>query len=133
MAALLSTDRVALLLDADGDLDISAGRLQFTSGQTAFAQGADARIKLIRGELFFNRKIGVRWVENDEVEPGEALIGQAYDEAKARREITAAIAGTPGFGALVSMSLAFNPATRRLAIAWHARTAFGDVTSSVEV
>lgn len=130
---MLSTDPVGRLLDADGDLDLSAGRAQFASGVTAFAQGANARILLIKGEWFLDRTVGVPYIENPHVTADEALIGQTFDEAKLRRAITSAIAGTPGFGSLSSMAIAFDKTTRRASITWTARTAFGDVTSTVTV
>jgi len=74
----------------------------------------------------------VPYVENANVTAAQALMGQGYDEAKARRAFTEAILDTPGALAVTSMSLVFNTATRRLAITWSASTQFGDVTSSVE-
>ena len=131
--ALLSTDPVGRLLTADGDRDLSAGRSQFAAGLVAFAQGANARIKLIKGELFVNRTLGVPYVENAYVTADEALIGQGFDEAKARRAFTTAIAATPGFGSLTSMVIAFDKTTRGMTVTWAARTAFGDASSTVEV
>lgn len=123
---MLSTDRVARLLTADGDINISAGRGQFASGLTAFIQGANARILLIKGELILDRTKGVPYAENQYVKPSEALIGQKFDEAKARRAFTTAIAGTPGFGSMLSMAIAFSKETRGLTLTWRAATAFGD-------
>lgn len=131
--ALLSTDPVGRLLDADGDIDISTGRTRFASGLTAFAQGANARIRLVKGEWFLNRAVGVAYAQNAYVTAAQALLGAAFDEAKARREFTTAISGTPGFGSMVSMVIAFGKATRKLTVTWTARTSFGDVTSTVEV
>ncbi len=130
---MLSTDPVGFLLDADGDLDISAGRLQFAAGLVAFIQGANARILLIKGEWFLDREAGVPVVENDFVRPSEALVGQRFDEQKARRAFTSAISGTPGFGSLTSMAIVLDKVTRELAVTWSAQTAFGDtgaITSS---
>lgn len=132
MAPMLSTDPAGLLLDAGGDLDISAGRLQFASGLAGFAQGANARIQLIRGEWFLDRALGVPYIEGRFVTADQALIGQPFLDAKARQAFTAAIAATPGFGSISSMTIAIDKVTRRMTVTWSARTAFGDVASTVE-
>lgn len=131
--ALLSTDAVAILLDAAGDVDISAGTLQFAAGLAGFVQGADARIKLIKGEMAAVGILGgVPYVEGVTVKPSDALVGQRYDEPKARRAFTAAIAETPGFGSMTSMQIAHDKTTRHLAVTWSAKTNFGDVEATTE-
>jgi hypothetical protein len=130
--ALASTDAVVRKLTADGDLDISAGRSQFLAGLDGFVIGANARMKLVRGEWFNDRTRGMPYVENDYVGASEALLGQPYDEAKARLAYTAAITETPGFGQMLQMRLAFNATTRRLLVTWQARTAFGDTPVTVQ-
>ena len=47
---MLSTDHVGFLHDADGDIDLSTGRLQLAAGLAGAKQGVDARIRLVRGE-----------------------------------------------------------------------------------
>lgn len=132
MPALASTDAVVRKLTADGDLDISAGRSQFLAGLPGFVVGANARMKLVRGEWFADRARGMPYVENDHVDASTAILGQPYDEAKARLAYTDAISETPGFGSMLLMRLAFNPATRRLLVTWQARTQFGDTPVTVQ-
>lgn len=128
---LASTDPVVRKLTADGDLDLTAGRSQFLSGLDGFVVGANARLKLVRGEWFADRRRGMPYVENAYVDATEAILGQPFDEAKARLAYTAAISETPGFGALLRMELAFLSTTRRLIVTWQARTVFGDTPVTV--
>lgn len=131
---MLSTDHVGFLLDGDGDLDVSAGRLQLASGLVGAAQGVNARLELVRGEWFANRAAGVAFYENAYVTASQAILGQAYSEAKARREYRAAILDCPSIAAVTRLELAFNGATRKLTVTWAARTAFGDtLTGTAEV
>jgi hypothetical protein len=132
MPAIASTDAVVRKLTADGDLDISAGRSQFLAGIEAFVVGANARMKLVRGELFSDRTRGMPYVENDYVLASAAILGQPFDEGKARLAYTAAIGETPGFGAMLSMAITFNATTRRQAVTWQARTQFGDTPVVVQ-
>lgn len=129
--AIASTDSVVRRLTADGDLDISAGRSVFLAGLEAFVVGANARMTLVRGEWFADRTRGMPYRENAYVTADEALLGQAFNESKARLAYTAAISETPGFGALVSMAVTFDRTTRRLTVTWQARTQFGDTPVTV--
>lgn len=130
--ALASTDNVARKLTADGDLDISAGRSQFLAGVDGFVAGVNARLRMTRGSWFRDRTRGMPYVENDHVRSIDAILGQPYDEAKARAAYTAAISETPGFGKLLRLEVAFNATTRRLTVSWQARTQFGDTPVVVE-
>lgn len=132
LMAIASTDNVVRRLTADGDLDISAGRSVFLAGLEAFVVGANARLRLVRGEWFADRTRGMPYVENAYVLATDALLGQAFDEAKARLAYATAIRETPGFGELLVMQLAFDRVTRRLTVTWQARTAFGDTPVTVQ-
>ena len=128
---IASTDPVARRLTADGDLDVSDGRSQFVAGLEGFVAGANARLRQVRGAWFADRRRGMPYYENAYVGPTEAILGQAFDEPKARAAYAAAIAETPGFGALLRLELAFDRTTRRLTVTWQARTAFGDTPATV--
>ena len=131
---MLSTDHVGFLHDADGDLDLSTGRLQLAAGLAGAKQGVDARIRLVRGEWFLNRAAGIAYYENDYTTAAQALLGQRYDEGKVRREFRAAILDCPSIAAVTRLEIAFNPSTRKLTVTWAARCAFGDlVTGATEV
>lgn len=132
MPTLASTDNVARLLTADGDLDISANRSSFVAGLAGFVQGANARLQLVRGELFSDRSRGLPLVENDHVKASEAILGQPFDEVKIRTAYTAAIADTPGFGKMLKMVVTFTASTRRTLVTWQARTQFGDTPVVVQ-
>jgi hypothetical protein len=132
MPALASTDPVALLLTADGDLDLTDNRGSFVAGLEGFVAGALARLRLVRGEFFADRRRGMPYRENKYVPTSDAILGEVFDEAKVRAAYAAALAEVPGFGELTSLSIAFNTTTRRLTVTWQARTQFGDtaVTST---
>lgn len=132
MLTLASTDNVARLLTADGDLDISANRSQFVSGLAGFVAGANARLAMVRGEWFADRARGLPLVENDYVKASEAILGQPFDEVKVRTAYAAAIGETPGFGKMLKMSVTFTASTRRVLVTWQARTQFGDTPVVVQ-
>lgn len=128
---MLSTDAVARRLTSDGDLDISAGRSTFVAGVAGVAAGVRARLELIRGEWFWDRTRGLPTIENDYVRPRDALLGQAFDEAKARKAFAAAILDTPAVTRLLRLEIAWNGSTRKATVTWQARCTFGDTPVSV--
>lgn len=123
---MLSTDALATLVDDDGDIDISAGRRQFVSGLAGVVALVRARLALYRGEWFMRRSAGVPYAEGPYVTEREAILGSVFDEGKARAAFSSAILGTPGIVELASLVVTFVPESRRLLVAWEARTEFGD-------
>lgn len=131
---MLSTDAVARRLTADGDLDISAGRSQFVAGLDGVAAGIRARLELIRGEFFWDRAAGVPYLENDYVTARDALLGQAFNEARARTAYAAALLSTPGALKIGRLDIAFDSRTRACRITYQVSTIFGDTAvTTVEV
>ncbi len=129
--ALLSTDKVGFLLDADGDLDVSQG-LRYATGLDAIAQGIGSRIKMIRGEWFRDLSLGMPYFENDTVPSAEALLGSKFNEPYARDLYSTAIRSALGVDSLLSLSVSLNASTRVLSVNWRVRTYFGDLTGSTE-
>jgi hypothetical protein len=114
---VLSTDPIDLLLDADGDLDVSAG-LQFSTGAAAVSQGIRIRIQMFRGEWFLDLDAGVPYHQD--------LLGAKFNDTRARAAFRDAIVSAPGVAALLSLTVAFNRSTRVLDVAWKVRTEFDD-------
>lgn len=123
---LLSTDPVARRLTADGDIDVSSGRTALVAGIEGFTAGAQARLQLVRGELFTNRRRGMPYLENRYVPARDALLGSSFDERKVRAAFRDALSDTPGFDRLLRLEVVFDAKTRRAAVTWQARTVFGD-------
>ena len=123
---MLSTDAVALRLDDDGDLDLTAGTLAFVAGLEGVAAGVRARLELIRGEWFWDRTRGMPYLENSYVPPRDALLGQAFDEGRCRAAYARAILETPGVVQLLRLEIAHDNRTRTTRVTWQARTLFGD-------
>lgn len=121
----LKSDPIDLTL-TDGDIDLTGGRLSFTSGIGAVAQGIRIRLQAFRGEWFRNLDSGVPYWQE--------LLGQKFDEAKARRIFREAIRAAPGVGEILKLAVTFDAKTRTLSVTWQVRTEFGDSdTETTEV
>lgn len=131
---MLSTDRIGLLLDADGDLDVFAlSRGEWSTGLDAVAQGIQARIQLVKGEWFLDLDAGVPWFEGENVPSAEAIIGGRFDANRVRDLISTEILATPNVRSIVKLSVDFSPSTRVVVVSFKVRTAFGDTEGIVEV
>lgn len=129
---MLSTDPIDLLMDTDGDLFIGAdGDGAFSAGLQAVAQGIDCALSIFKGEYFLNRDIGVAYLENDVVTAQEALLGQVFDEQKARGYARSAILAVAGVDSLRSLAVTFDGITRAATITFNVKTAFGDLAGTV--
>ncbi len=124
--ALLETDPIDLLLGADGDLDITGGKLSFSRGIPGVVQGVRIRLGKFRGEWFRDRESGVPYLANDVVDASEAILGQRFDEAKARAALRTEILNAPGVEELLGLAVAFDGSTRDMKASFTVRTAFGD-------
>lgn len=124
--ALLETDPVCLLLDEDGDLDLSAGRGQLATGLDAAVLGARARMELIRGEWFLNLDAGVPYLERPGVSAAEALLGSRFNAVRVRSAMRKAILSTPGIVEITLLEVSFDAVTRTCFVTWRARCAFGE-------
>ena len=126
----LITDRIDWKLDANGVLIIPP---VWVSGLEAVVQRMRIRIRMTRGEWFLDREFGVPYFDNDVVPESQALLGQRYDEIKARAAIRDAILDTDDIVSVQRMELAFNNSTRALSVTFEVVTAFGDtITDTLE-
>jgi len=121
----LETDPIDLLLTSSGDLDTSAG-LRFSAGRDAVAQGLRLRVLKFRGEWFLNRDEGVPYLANDVVDETESILGQKFNDARARAAFRDVILAAPGVESLLSLTVTFDRSTRILGVSWKVRTVFGD-------
>lgn len=124
--ALLITDPIDILLDSTGDIDLTAGDLQFSRGLPGVAQGCRIAVQLFRGEWFVDLDAGVPWMPNDTVSTEQAILGQRFNETKARVAIRDALLAVPGVLGLAQLLIAFDTSTRAMSVTWRARTVFGD-------
>lgn len=122
----LVTDPIDLLLGADGDLDITGGKLSWSRGIPAVVQGIFIRLRTVRGEAFRDLEHGVPYLANDVVDASEAILGQRFDEAKARATFRTEILKAPGAEELLGLAVAFDGSERALTVSFQVRTAFGD-------
>ncbi len=130
----LETDPIDLRLDADGDLYLSDGlELAFTSGKEAVAQSIALALELFaasggdgdptdpdfkEGEWFFDLDAGTRWWD---------VLGERYDEARARAVVRETIEAVPNVKSIETMTVAFDAESRELSIRWRVSTVFGNV------
>lgn len=108
---MTSTDPLTLLLDADGDIDISGGRAKLAAGLQGAALCAAARIETTRGSLFWARGVGFPALPNAFVADVDAVLGDGYDERRLEGDVRTALMTTPG---AVEMTNFRNDSDRRL-------------------
>lgn len=123
----LEADPIRLAVDDDRDLIIP---LRHARGSEAVKQGIDARLRLVKGEVFWNVDAGVPWYENDYVTADEAIMGQVFDDAKARAALREAILDTPNTDAsTLVLTLDYTNSTRTLVVEWQVDTIYGDTVA----
>lgn len=114
-----------LALDADGDLELTAGAARLTdaaSGENV-QQRLQVRLRLWQGDYVLDTRIGIpfrRWLGRK----GQESVALA--DAVLRR----AVATCPGVGRLDSFSFALDPSTRVAAVAFEVTTDTGVPVSS---
>ena len=126
MARLSSTDPVTFKLDADGDIDRTGGRTSLIAGPEGFVQGVKSRFELVQGQFILNRKVGVPLLENDYVQPRDAILGQPYAHEKLRRAFVAQFMDTPGAHRVGSFASAFDGRARKATATARGSCVFSD-------
>ncbi len=99
-----------LLLDSDGDLDITGGRLSFTSGASGVAQAIKIRLQSFKGEWFADLESGLPYFES--------ILVKNPNLAAVREYVRQAIISTPFVQSISSLELDFDRAARALTIDW---------------
>lgn len=110
------TARFDLELDVDGDLVVDTD-VHFTSGLQAVTQEIMIRLKTFRGEWFLDLDEGVPYYQD--------LLGQKYNEVKARTAFRNEIQKAPYVTKVISLEVSFDRATRELRVSFKAQTIFG--------
>ena len=119
---ILSTEPVDLKLGPDHDLVLDED-LVFTTGLDAVRQDILVALRMVRGEWFNDLDEGVPYLE---------LLGEKYDEVRAREIFRTAILRRPHVVALLDeLGVSFDGPTRTLHVAFRVRTAFGDLEGEV--
>jgi hypothetical protein len=122
----LEDEPIDILLDADGDIDLSSGDFVFSTGLQAVAQTAKIAVLMFRGEWHLDRELGVPWLPNDVVAVSDAVLGQRFNELRTMAALRAALSGIDNVVEILQLAATFNPSTRNLSVSWRLRTAFGD-------
>lgn len=127
----LETDPIDILLDEDGDLDMSTGGPVFSYGVPAVEQGMKISLQIFRGECIYDRELGVPWVENDFVTENQALLGFAFNKLKVLTEMRKAILAAPHDVEVTQLSCELDGATRNLSATIGLKTQFGDTEITI--
>lgn len=115
-------DPIDLLLDDEGDLVLTSD-LEFSTGLQAVAQGIRIRIQTFKGEWFLDLDHGVPYYQD--------LLGQKFNEIKARAAFRTAIITAPGVTELTTLGVTFDRQTRALEVSWEVRSIFGTITEEL--
>lgn len=89
----------------DGDL---SDPVTLVSGVDAVIQGNETRLRLVRGEWFANRLLGLPYYPNDLVSDADAILGGKMTGPKrtrTRRQVVELITSTPGVDRVVDVAL----------------------------
>lgn len=116
------TPGVDLLLDTDGDLDLTAG-LQFTTGLQAVQQGIDLRLSNFKGEWFANTNDGIPYFQE--------ILGSKFNKLRVVQIFREALLQTPGVLEILSLDVNFDAGTRILSIAWEVNTDLGELSGEL--
>lgn len=120
---------VDLELDADGDVALDSD-VYLTVGIDAAVQGVLIRIRLIRGEWFLDLDEGVPYFERDGVvDPSEALLGQKFNDARARAAMLEAIEAAPGVAEVVHLGIRYDGASRKMLVEFQVRSDLGELSA----
>lgn len=118
-----ATTKRSFLLTATGDIDISAGTLQFVAGLDAMKQAVRSSLMLFLGEWFLNTDEGTAWKQSILVKnPNLPLV---------KSLIRARISRVPGILSVDSLDLTFDASARTLTVDFSATCDFGVFDDSI--
>lgn len=104
-------------LNSSGDIDLSTGDIQLTSGLEAIAQALRIRLKFFKGEWFLSPDVGMPYFEKIFVKnPSVQLINSIFRKA---------ILACPGVKDVKDIVPNYDPNTRKLSLSFSATTVAG--------
>lgn len=128
--AILATDPLDILLDVNGDIDLSNGGPHFVSGVDGIAQLCAQALKTFAGEWFAERTVGIPYYDNDYVTVSQAILGQKFSQEKVTRAFSRELLKIPGVGRVTSMTVLFDNKSRTLGVAFEVKAVWGDTVNS---
>lgn len=125
---MLTTDKIDFKTDPlTGDLDLSGGRINLSSGLAGVGQAAFIAVSQIRSEWFLNLQKGLPLIEvPGVVSAGEALLGQKFDQVKFESAVRGILQAVPAVLQVSLLLISRDSRTRKLTSKWQLRTLFGD-------
>lgn len=115
----------SFVLDINGDLDITNGKLSFTTGLEAIRQHLAIKLQIAKGEWFLNQEVGVPYFEKIFQKPANFEVVSSVFKTE--------ILETPGVTELLSFEMDFDANTRELSISFKALTEEGILDFSTEI
>lgn len=111
-----------IALDADGDLDITAGDLVLVSDADAILQAVRIRLQFFQGEWFLDESAGLPYFQDILVKNPDMNVLQFL--------FRKAILETPGITAVNALTLSVDSATRSLSVSYRASSDVGELSAT---
>ena len=114
-----------ILLNANGDVDMSTGDLQFTTGLQALEQSIRIRLQFYANEWFLDPTAGLPYYRD--------VLKKNPDPATLKAVFRAALLETPGVTNVDALDLSLDSVTRRLTVTFRVSGDLGVLDASVTV
>jgi hypothetical protein len=115
----------ALLLDADNNLVVTAGRPELASDTDAIAQAIRLRLQMLKGEWYLDESAGLPYFQE--------ILVKNPNTAQIRKVIAERIEGTLGVSALESLDLVFDRTARTLTVTFKVSTDTGELVDTLDL
>lgn len=113
-----------VLVDANGDWDLTGGRVTLATGAQETKQRVEGRLELFKGEWFRDQRVGMPYYQ--------IVLVKNPDLDAIRTLILGVVAGTQGVKSVDEVSLVWDRARRKLAYTWRATHDSGAVIKGGE-
>ena len=127
--AILATTPLDVLLDKNGDIDMSTGGPVLVYGADGVRQLCQMTMAMFRGEWFLNRTVGVPYYANGYVSATVALLENKFDKARVTTTYARELLLVPGVAKVTSLSVNFDNQTRILSVVFEVACTFGDTVN----
>jgi hypothetical protein len=115
----------ALLLDADNNLVVTAGRPELASDTAAIAQAIRLRLQMLKGEWYLDESAGLPYFQE--------ILVKNPNTAQIRKVIAERIEGTLGVSTLESLDLVFDRTARTLTVTFEVSTDTGELVDTLDL